>query len=190
LRVDPGPGRSSHAAPDIDRDVLDLVVKPHLSEPFIFVGVVRMERGRIIRSKKKPPGGFLEARTAIRCKHLASRRPPAAKQRKIGKAGSARSHPGLRESLQRPPGGKDVCHCGSHDLTILYRKLPVNDLVLLPSPKCPSSSTVAHQSRPSIFIPSAPDEPQRPSCGGGCAHGTLGQLKAEVSPAWIPIALP
>ena len=110
-----------------------------------------MERGRIIRSKKKPPGGFLEARTAIRCKHLASWRPPAAKQRKIGKAGSARSHPGLRESLQRPPGGKDVCHCGAHDLTIPYRKLPVNDLVHC-TVKMPISSTVAHQSRPSIII--------------------------------------
>ena len=130
----------------------------------------------------------MEARAAIRCKHLDSRRPPAAKQRKIGKAGTARSRPGLRASLQRPPGGKDVCDCSAHDLTISYRQVLVNDLVLLPSPKCPSSSTVAHQSRPSIFIPSAPDEPQRPSCGGGCAHGTLGQLKAEVSPAWIPIA--
>ena len=40
------------------------------------------------------------------------------------------------------------------------------------------------------LVPSAPDEPQRPFCGGGCAHGALGQLKAEVSPAWIPIALP
>ena len=103
MRVDPDPGRSSHAAPDIDRDVLDLVAKPHLSEPFIiFIGFVRMECGRIIRAKKKPPGGILEARTAIRCKYLASRRPPAAKQGKIGKAGSARNHPGLRASLKRP----------------------------------------------------------------------------------------
>ena len=151
MRVDPDPGRSSHAAPDIDRDVLDLVAKPHLSKPFIFfVGFVRMERGRIIRAKKKPPGGLLEARTAIRCKYLASRRPPAAKQRKIGKAGSARSHPGLRASL-RPPGRKDVCHCGAHDLTIPYRKLPVNDLVHC-TVKMRISSTVAHQSRPSIII--------------------------------------
>jgi hypothetical protein len=64
-----------------------------------------------------------------------------------------------------------------------FGKLDAQDLVGV-------FNTVAQQSRPSIIIPSAPDEPQRPSCGGGCPRGALGQLKAEVSPAWIPIAMP
>ena len=66
--------------------------------------------------------------------HLVSRRPPAAKRRKVGKAESARNESlsGLQESLRRPPDGKDIGHRDAHCVTILHQTLAVNDLVLLP----------------------------------------------------------
>src|ERR1700730_3873575 len=66
--------------------------------------------------KQKASRKILEALTAIWHKHLASRRPPADKRRKVGRSESARNEglPGLLESLQRSPDGKDICHRDAH----------------------------------------------------------------------------
>jgi hypothetical protein len=76
-------------------------------------------------------------------KHLASRRPPAPKRRKVRKAESARdeSLPGLQESLQWPPDGKDIVCRGAHAAKLPYQTLPVNDFVLLPKPAALRRST-------------------------------------------------
>jgi hypothetical protein len=70
--------------------------------------------------KEKASRKILEASTAIWCKHLVSRRPPAVKRRKIAKAEGARNKglPRLQDNLQGPPDGKDIYHRGAHRSTI------------------------------------------------------------------------
>jgi hypothetical protein len=67
--------------------------------------------------KQKASRKILEALNANWHKHLASRRPPADKRRKIGKAENARndSLPALLESLHPVPEGKAICHRGAHN---------------------------------------------------------------------------
>src|SRR5215470_11776578 len=85
-----------------------------------------MNRGRIIRAKKKPPGRSWRLEPLLDAKHLSSRRPPAAKQRKVGKAESAQNLPASQAYLQRPAVGMDICHYVAHGFTILDRMLSVN----------------------------------------------------------------
>ena len=61
-----------------------------------------MERGRIIRAKKKPPGGLLEARTAIRFKHLASRRPQLLNSAKLAKREAREVTPVCGQAFNAP----------------------------------------------------------------------------------------
>jgi hypothetical protein len=74
--------------------------------------------------KEKASRKILEALTAIWHKHLASRWPPADKRRKIGQAERARNNglPGLQESPQRAPDGKDICHRDAHDVKSRIRR--------------------------------------------------------------------
>src|ERR1700730_10088104 len=94
--------------------------------------------------KEKASRKILEALTAIWHKHLASRRPPADKRRKFGKAESARNEslPGLQESLHRPPDGRDFCHRGAHGV-----KSPIRHCLSTILSYCQSSCVVIHISK-------------------------------------------
>jgi hypothetical protein len=93
--------------------------------------------------KQKASRKILEALTANWHKHLASRRPPADKRRKVGKAENAHNEslPTLLESLHLVPKEKGICHRGTHNEKSPIRRclstiLSDCDFALLPKLTC------------------------------------------------------
>jgi hypothetical protein len=85
-----------------------------------------VDRRRIARAKKKPPGRSWRLEPLLDAKHLSLRRPPAAKRRKVGKAESAQKLPASRAYARKLPVGMDICHRASHTFTICDQTLSVN----------------------------------------------------------------